>query len=233
MKKPFDTIFLDLDGTLVDFRGAALKVCGATIGANDSPEYSLSRATGISSAELWAAIDAVGPGFWRYLPKYPWADELLAALPEWSDDIVITTSPTWHWSSFAGKRLWLQDQFGESFGNYIFTQRKELLARTPNSVLIDDSQTNAEKFRAAGGLAILVPQVWNDGVLPPGITMTRHIEHWLHTYCSMPQGHAGGARAACAAAVAGSTFIETPSGSAVVITYEHFRGLADAAGSGG
>ena len=76
------------------------------------------------------------------------------------------TTPSWSPHSVTGKTQWFQDQFGEDFNDFVFTRQKELLARVPDSVLIDDSLENVNSFNEAGGTAILFPQVWNGNKRP-------------------------------------------------------------------
>jgi len=156
--------FCDMDGVLCDLTGPALRVHGREELAAAWPRgtYLLSEALQVSEAELWGPIDACGTSFWAELPRLPWAEGLIGILHRLGE-VVIASSPTRSHYSAAGKMLWLERHFGGSVAgpmNFMLGARKELLAR-PGTVLIDDSDQNVDRFKAAGGNAILVPQPWN------------------------------------------------------------------------
>jgi hypothetical protein len=95
---------------------------------------------------------------------YPWFEALMANLRRLAEKVVFVTSP----ASAQGKRQWLINQFGVKFQDFIFTCQKHYLARTPYSVLIDDSPENVRLFREAGGAAVLFPRPWNGRDVPEG-----------------------------------------------------------------
>lgn len=159
--KLFDVIYMDVDGVLVDFRTPALRAWDCDVDPDSTPEYSMGKIVGVGGHEFWKRIDALGPSFWRNLPMYPWAEDLLGHCEAFADEVIFVTSPTWSEHSSAGKVLWFHDQFGRSFRNFMITPRKEFLATYPRSVLVDDSLPNVEKFRGKGGQAVLFPQIWN------------------------------------------------------------------------
>lgn len=78
--------------------------------------------------------------------------------------MTILTSPSLAPSCLEGKVRWLYEHFpkekGRHFSDFLIGNQKHLLA-WPGRVLIDDAEANVEKFRSAGGEAILFPQVWN------------------------------------------------------------------------
>jgi hypothetical protein len=162
----FDTIFCDLDGVLLDLRRDAFMHFDASIGPNDNPSYDLGEIVGVSNNAFWKKINALGPNFWRHMTEYHWCQDLIDHLRVLSRRMIFVTAPTLDASCLTGKYLWFQDRFGRSFNDFVFTRQKELLARTPNSVLIDDCLENVEAWRAAGGDSILFPQVWNGNVCP-------------------------------------------------------------------
>ncbi len=48
-----------------------------------------------------------------------------------------------------------------SVNDYVIGPHKHLLAKS-GGILIDDSDTNCQKFRLSGGTPILFPQPWNE-----------------------------------------------------------------------
>jgi hypothetical protein len=70
---------------------------------------------------------------WRNLPEYSWARDLYDSLIKLGE-VVFCTSPSWSPDCPKGKLLWLQDRFGKGFREYVFTNKKYLLAK-PNSYL--------------------------------------------------------------------------------------------------
>lgn len=155
-------IFLDMDGVLCDFVGAALRVCGREdlVGTSFPTTFDLFSELGISEDDGWSKIDAAGRKFWSELDELPWTDELLALVTGSGLPWYLCTSPSLSPESFAGKLDWIRRKFGPKFSNYIFTSKKHLLADT-GRLLIDDSEANVTKFREMGGTTLLFPQPWN------------------------------------------------------------------------
>lgn len=150
-------ILLDMDGVLVDFSGAACALHGKP--GTEILSWDMWNYLGLETEDdFWGKIDAVGVDFWTGLNKYPWFDQLFALLSgyPWT----IATTPSKDPTSAYGKRVWLGQQFGRDFTNYMLGKQKHLLAK-PGVLLIDDSDKNIRLFREAGGKAILFPQPWN------------------------------------------------------------------------
>ena len=164
-------ILLDMDGVLCDF------VKSACVAFNFDPDdvyrnwkpgvYDVAEVFGINNAggwdgqeKLWATIDARGEYFWATLPEYRWSRELYDECSKF-DDIYFLTSPTRNPSCASGKLKWIQAFMGnKAASNFLIGPAKHLCARQDN-VLIDDYEYNVDKFRDAGGKAILFPQPWN------------------------------------------------------------------------
>lgn len=150
-------IVLDVDGVLVDFVGGTAKLMGFDPAVVTMWDYY--PAIGTTEAEFWAKIDAVGADFWATLEPYPWASDLVRQCKTVAPTILLTT-PSLDPSSAHGKVRWMQATFGPKFRDYLIGPRKEFCAH-PDTVLIDDSDANVEKFRDHGGGAILFPRPWN------------------------------------------------------------------------
>ena len=152
-------IFLDLDGVIVDFATASLRLHNRLDVLHDWPpgEWSISKLIGLSESDFWQPIDFAGEHFWSDLGSYHWKQELYDAC---GDKFTICTSPSYAASSCAGKKVWLNREFGRGFRNYVLTSQKHLMAK-PGHLLIDDNDNNVKNFREHGGRAILFPQPWN------------------------------------------------------------------------
>ncbi|MCA9072771.1 MAG: hypothetical protein KDA84_27800 [Planctomycetaceae bacterium] len=156
-------IFLDMDGVLVDFSSAALRLHGVEDIEWPRGEWDFPKVLGISRGEFWSKIDSQGSEFWANLEPYPWYRELLDLVAE-AAPFSILTSPSLSPSCPKGKLVWLSKHMprrnGRVFRDFLIGPAKHLLAKD-SRVLIDDSDTNAENFRAAGGEVILFPRLWN------------------------------------------------------------------------
>jgi 5'(3')-deoxyribonucleotidase len=163
-----DVVFLDMDGVVQDFVGAALDAHGSDLTPDDITRYNMAEIMGLSDEEFWVPIDAAGSEFWRTLPEYPWFRPLLANLKRAAKKVVFCTATSGHVHEATGKRQWLTDRYGRHDHDWIMIRHKHYLAGTPRSVLIDDSPYNVEAFRQAGGCAVLFPQSWNVAEVPDG-----------------------------------------------------------------
>ena len=160
------TIFVDLDGVLVDFISDALECNAATDLLNDWPpgKWSVSKILGITEAEFWSPINGRGHEFWANLRPYPWKDELVQLISSLDPAWTVATAPSRDPSCPYGKTIWMQAHLpasgGAPFRRFSIGGRKHFLARS-GRILIDDNDSNVEKFNRAGGVGILFPQPWN------------------------------------------------------------------------
>ncbi len=165
MKQPLERIFLDMDGVLTDFVSAALRLHGRLEALEDWPEgeRDIPRILKLSRTQYWKLIDEQGADFWASLKPFEWFSQLVGLVREFAP-ITILTAPSISPSSLEGKVRWLYEHFprenGRVFNSYLIGSQKDLVARSKR-VLIDDADINVEAFRAAGGEAILFPQLWN------------------------------------------------------------------------
>ena len=148
------TIYLDMDGVLVDF-------CGAVAQLFERPDYVpvefdfLSELAG-SEAAFWKRVDAT-PHFWENLPAYPWTDSLLCLTYEFGSKVAIASHPK-DAVSEVGKRKWVAKHAAHLPCH--FSLDKTIHACT-NSILVDDCEQNVLRWQQQGGMAILFPQPWN------------------------------------------------------------------------
>jgi 5'(3')-deoxyribonucleotidase len=164
-------IYLDMDGPLVNFNQGFLDLLPSTIGVthDDLDQWDIWKCLGMTHQQMWDLINCGGSAWWRNLKPYPWAMDLYNGLKE-IDNVTILTNPSWSSDACKGKLLWLHDRFGLEFEDWIFTCKKEYLAR-PGDILIDDHPLNCRKFKQHGGLSLLFPLPWNaneaDGLFRP------------------------------------------------------------------
>lgn len=157
-------ILLDLDGVCADFMRGAIRAHGSDLKVADLTMYQLEPQIGVTPTEFWRVIDALGPEFWRDLDVYPWFDQLYNGLRALGR-VMIATTPSRSWHSYAGKKMWIDKVFGRSFRDICLVADKSVLAN-PTRVLVDDSQRNIASFLAADGEACLFPQPWNGSPEP-------------------------------------------------------------------
>lgn len=158
---PLRHIFLDMDGVIVDFMTSSLELHGGGHLLETWPpgEKDAHTLLGITRGQFWKKLDAAGAQFWSDLPPYPWTFDLLSLLRRIAP-VTILTSPSMSHDCPGGKILWMRKHLGKGFRDYLIGPSKHLLAH-PDTLLVDDKESNVEKFRSAGGQAILFPRPWN------------------------------------------------------------------------
>jgi 5'(3')-deoxyribonucleotidase len=158
-------ILLDMDGVMVDFVGAAIKVCGFSVEDcfRDWPpgEYDVIKALHVEKKDFWEKIESKGEELWANLSSYPWARSLYDGCSKLGN-VFFLTKPTIDPKSASGKVIWMQKFLGGQFEarKYLMGPSKHLCGK-PGNILIDDYEYNIDTFREAGGQAILFPQHWN------------------------------------------------------------------------
>lgn len=150
-------ILLDLDGVLADF------VQGASVVHNKDPKlvssYGIDIHWGLIPSEFWSPL---GYEFWANLPLTAEAHEVvdMCSNAVGKENVGIITSPCLTEGCTEGKRTWVKEHFPDFLKNLLVGSAKYFCA-SPNTLLIDDWDTNCEKFREHGGAAFLFPQPWN------------------------------------------------------------------------
>jgi 5'(3')-deoxyribonucleotidase len=155
-------LYLDLDGVLVDF------VAGALVAhKQDIPRLSMrwnffeQYTPPMTEAEFWKDL---GFDFWSTLPWTPEGKNFLAGLEGvFGDRIILLTSPADTSGAVEGKVEWVRRELPQYKKRLFVGPAKQLLAG-PKKILVDDNNTNVERFRAEGGVAVLVPRPWNNSV---------------------------------------------------------------------
>jgi hypothetical protein len=154
---------LDVDGVLADFDKAARIKHGLPI----TKEYpytigewiNFTKETGIPEDEWWGAFDY---DFWESMPWTEDGKEILSVVEGrfGIENIMILTACPTRPQAYAGKFAWILKNIPQYrrrclIGNY------KVGAASFNHVLVDDSEMNVDDFKEGGGLAILVPRMWN------------------------------------------------------------------------
>jgi 5'(3')-deoxyribonucleotidase len=166
-------ILLDMDGVLVDFLSGAIKALNRDFNRDITIEQYADKFGrwetydyyGITTTQFWESIHNT-PFFWVDLEPMPWYKELYALLSEMGD-VTILTTPSLDPSCSMQKLQWLRKHLDIGSDAVFMGARKYLMAG--NGILIDDYYKNVDKFRDAGGEAILVPSNWNTN----GLTFER------------------------------------------------------------
>lgn len=155
-------IFVDMDGVIVDWLGAAAKACGLdvrspTIRNKLKQGVELQEAFGISDGAMWSRITPYGSEWWANLQPLPWANELLTRLAQRGDVTLLTSPgklPDVAATAAAGKIKYIHQRLGGM--PYIITWHKERCV-APDVILVDDSEKKYNKFIEAKGAAFLWP----------------------------------------------------------------------------
>lgn len=157
--------FVDMDGVLFDFMGAALERHGRSDVMENYPkgQWAIEDHLGITPAQFWQVLE--GHDFWAALKPYRWMLDVLEIVTfHFAHDWWIASSPCLDHGSASGKVESLQRHMpkieGKTFDRYFLGKYKYHLAK-PGAVLIDDNEENCRLFEEAGGKAILFPAPWN------------------------------------------------------------------------
>lgn len=151
-----NTIFLDMDGVIVDFNKA---VC-------DRFELPYPPQVYHFFPKIRTQVDKFcTEGFWRNLEwMYDGRDILMAIKDTLGlEKVYFLTGMMPNVESGTGKLMWIRDNlpiYRKRIILHALKVPKHFLAR-PDALLIDDKDENIDEFRAAGGNGILVPRPWN------------------------------------------------------------------------
>jgi len=153
------TVFLDLDGVIINWIGGAIDWFGLNKEHWEMDVYNkIITETGLSINEFWKELNT--PDFWEELQMYRGAWDILNMLSRLPVDVCLLTAPVWHAAGW--RQNWIQENLPWYFYNrrYLIGPAKEFCAQ-PFAYLIDDADKNVEEFNEAGGMGILYPQPWN------------------------------------------------------------------------
>jgi hypothetical protein len=136
-----NSVFVDLDGCLVDFERGFELFHGMK--HNEIPEE-----------EMWKRI-AEHETHWHDLPPMPGAIRLWSAIQH-RNPIILTALPrTGTEQAEIGKREWCKRELGEKIEVITtFSDLKQEFMRKKGDLLIDDNSKNCFRWEQAGGVAI-------------------------------------------------------------------------------
>lgn len=165
------SIYLDMDGTLVDLVRHTYRLVlpehrineahAATLGW-DTVDRVIAEELGVpfddaALQELWKSG---GQEFWASVPWLPWGQRLVGLCRRFAPTLIMT-APTRAPSCAAGKLQWIMENLPEDLHRkFALSPCKELMAH-PGAILIDDADHNIDAFVAAGGEGFLWPMPWN------------------------------------------------------------------------
>jgi len=172
MVKPINrlrSIYLDLDGCLVDFVGGALRSLRLDETLQEKVLiFDFFNQFRLDEKQFWSTI-ANSVEWWASLTPYPWASELYQTCCRYADKVVLCTSHSDCAYAATGKMLWVEKHLGVSPSSVICITEKQRLAAAKGTILIDDSDVNVQQWAEACKLAgrppyewaIRFPQPWN------------------------------------------------------------------------
>lgn len=150
---------LDVDGVVCNFVDGLISAHGWPIKHDDFTSWNHHRTFGVTDEAMWEPTN--DGKWWTQLPEYEWAKRLVLELRR-HGEIIFCTSPSLDATCPSQKVQWLRDHglMHPRKNDYQIGKRKEMNAKS-GAILIDDSDSNVEKFVEHGGTAILFPQPWN------------------------------------------------------------------------
>lgn len=144
------TIFLDMDGVLVDHHAGLQRTFPGWDMTQPIHEY-----LQMDENRFWLSMENEGEEWWRDLPPLPWAHQLVDACEEaagWANVYILTAPSRTCTSTATGKLRWLRDNLPQfnTGGRVMIGNHKWLLA-APDRLLIDDTPKKYQDWVAAGG----------------------------------------------------------------------------------
>lgn len=153
-------VFFDMDGVLADFVTGSLAAHGKNLHPAEVQWDFMAQVgfTGGGDPAFWRPLE--NPAFWAELAPLPDGMALFRAAERLFGDRVSILSSGLCPGSVDGKRAWLAKHLPGYEKKAVFATVKEQIAG-PLKVLVDDHEPNVDRFREAGGPALLVPRPWN------------------------------------------------------------------------
>lgn len=136
------SLFVDLDGVLVDFDRGYQELTGVTTKHADSQDVDT----------FWEPLTKAGAAFWIKLKWMPDGKQLWDYIKKYNPELL--SAPSREESSRLGKRVWVKRELPGVKLILRSAERKQEFAN-PTSILIDDREKNIKQWEAAGGIGIL------------------------------------------------------------------------------
>jgi 5'(3')-deoxyribonucleotidase len=187
------TVFLDMDGVLVDFVGGLHRALGLyynqelypyKAGCYDMFPAAVAASRGRHTMDSLHRACYSAP-FWARMKWDRRGREILGICEACSTDVYLASYPMDHPEAWAGKLWWINENMpAYKTRVMLMTVHKQILAR-PNTILIDDRDDNVDKFIAAGGEAYLIPQPWNSKyeIFDSETDWMPDFDLWMKTAC--------------------------------------------------
>jgi len=161
-------VFLDVDGVLANWNAGVFEKLGM--------HYAYDKWPFAKGRDGWDWNKEIGKNFteisdlcdfdlWANLPWMPDGKEIYGVVRDIFGEasIRLLTAPMPNVDSASGKMEWVYRNLPQLKRKVIITTApKDVFAQVPDSILVDDSSTNVDAWRDAGGKAVLVPRWWND-----------------------------------------------------------------------
>ena len=132
--------YCDMDGVLVNFIKGYLELSGRDIFG----QYHTDK-------RFWEPIDKAGVEYWINLEWTPDGKELWDYIKKYNPELL--SSPSIQNDSRVGKAKWVERELPGVHLILRSAKRKQEFA-APDTILIDDRDSNIEQWAAAGGIAI-------------------------------------------------------------------------------
>ena len=133
-------IYCDMDGVLVNFIKGYYELTGRDI----SGQYHTDK-------KFWEPIDKAGVDFWLNLEWTPDGKALWDYIKKYNPELL--SSPSIQNDSRVGKAKWVEKELPGVHLILRSAEKKQEFA-APNTILIDDRESNIEQWERAGGIAI-------------------------------------------------------------------------------
>ena len=146
---------------LADFVSAALTAHHREYPWNSAENlgcYDIVKLLGLRDHTFWEPMDH---SFWANLKPLDEGTALLRLLQQEHHEVYLSTSPALSPGCSSGKHEWVNRILPDMWKRTFIGSSKDVFAKLPDAVLIDDCDANVDKFRSAGGIGILWPQPWN------------------------------------------------------------------------
>lgn len=155
------SLFLDLDGVLVEFVRGTFKAHGKEVPIKGL-RWNYWTQMGLSEQEFWGPL---GQEFFLNLDWTTEGKKFLAymELVFGRENILLLTAPAENAGALEGRVGWIKREMPEYKRRFAASPAKALFA-CGTRVLVDDNEKNVDTYRAAGGPAILVPRPWNSRI---------------------------------------------------------------------